>query len=77
MPLGGLNEIRVSRLEHDDAARLVRSALSPDLDDSLVKRIVVETAGTPLAIVELAKELSVGELSWRGLSLGPLPLGRR
>ena len=77
MPLGGLNEIWVVRLEQHDAARLVRSVLSAALDDSMVERIVVETDGTPLAIVELSQELSVGELSWRGLPLGPLPLGRR
>ena len=76
-PLGGLDEIWVRGLEAHDAAELVRRVLSATLDDVVVKRIVVETAGTPLAIIELSRELSVEELSWRGLPPEPLPLGRR
>jgi DNA-binding CsgD family transcriptional regulator len=77
VPLEGLREIRVRGLDPQDAAELVRSVLSATLDDSIVDRIVVETGGTPLAIIELSHELSADELAWRGLPPGPLPLGRR
>lgn len=76
-PLGGLTEMRVRGLADDDAAALVRTVLPARLDESVVERIVMETAGTPLAIVELSQELSVDELAWRGLPPEPLPLGRR
>jgi DNA-binding CsgD family transcriptional regulator len=74
--LAGLNEIWVLGLEQHDAAELVRRVLPVTLEDSVVNRIVVETGGTPLAIIELSQQLSAEELSSRGLPPEPLPLGR-
>ncbi len=47
------------------------------LDPHLARRIVTETQGCPLAIIELVGELTAAELSGAGLPPQPLPLSRR
>jgi hypothetical protein len=75
--LTGIPEFAVGRLDEGDAGTLLRSVLDDPLDDQVTARIVRETGGSPLAIVELASDLSAAELSQRGALAGPLPLSRR
>ena len=77
LPLAGLPALLVSGLEEDTALELLRSAGCDGLDDELTNRIVRETAGNPLALVELAREISERHISRRPDPLEPLPLSRR
>ena len=51
--LNGLPELSISPLGHRDAWALLESVLPAPLDESVLERIVVETHGYPLALLEL------------------------
>ncbi|MDT7845656.1 helix-turn-helix transcriptional regulator [Streptomyces justiciae] len=59
----GMPEIVVEGLPEDDARDLLRSVLPGVWDDRVVERIVAETRGNPLALLELPRELTPAELS--------------
>jgi len=61
--LTGLEEMVVLGLGHDDAGALLDSALTGPLDDRVRNRIVAETRGNPLALLELPRGLSIEELA--------------
>ncbi|HMD56955.1 MAG TPA: LuxR C-terminal-related transcriptional regulator [Solirubrobacteraceae bacterium] len=75
--LEGLAELRVGGLPDADALGLLASVAAGRLDDRVGERIVWETQGNPLALVELARELTPGELSGESRLPEPLPIGRR
>jgi DNA-binding CsgD family transcriptional regulator len=75
--LEGIPDIRVSGLPEHDALELLGSSVDGPLDPQLARRIVTETQGSPMAIIELVGELTAAELSGAGLLPGPLPLSRR
>ena len=53
--LAGLPELKVEGLREDDARVLLDSALAGPLDDRVRDRIVAETEGNPLALLELPR----------------------
>lgn len=59
----GLDELRVTGLSDDDARGLLDSAVPGRLDERVRDRIVAETRGNPLALLELPRGLSVAELA--------------
>ena len=61
--LGGFAELRVEPLGHRDARALLDSVLPARLDDQVLERIVVETRGNPLAILELPRGLTPAQLA--------------
>jgi DNA-binding CsgD family transcriptional regulator len=61
--LGGLPELLIAPLRHRDARALLESVLPTRLDEPVLERIVVETRGNPLALLELPKGLSPTELA--------------
>ncbi len=61
--LRGLPELLVSPLRHRDARALLESVLPARLDEPVLERIVVETRGNPLALLELPKGLTPTELA--------------
>src|SRR5580765_4538401 len=61
--LRGLPELRVSPLRHRDARALLESVLPARLDEPVLERIVVETRGNPLALLELPRGLTSAELA--------------
>src|SRR5712691_9166058 len=75
--LEGIPDIRVGGLPEHDALELLGSSVDGPLDPHLARRIVKETQGCPMAIIELAGELTAAELSGAGLLPAPLPLSRR
>jgi DNA-binding CsgD family transcriptional regulator len=75
--LRGLACLGFSGLEHEAALELLAQAVRTAVDESVAKRVVAEVAGHPLAIVELAAELSPDELAGRVPLRDPLPLGPR
>jgi DNA-binding CsgD family transcriptional regulator len=61
--LASVAELRVEPLGHRDARALLDSVLPGRLDERVLERIVVETRGNPLALLELPRGLSPGQLA--------------
>jgi DNA-binding CsgD family transcriptional regulator/tetratricopeptide (TPR) repeat protein len=59
----GLPELHVLSLGHRDARALLESALPARLDEHVLERIVVETRGNPLALLELPRGLTPTQLA--------------
>src|SRR6266568_530902 len=53
--LGGLPDLEVRGLQNEDARGLLRSVVRVRLDEQVRDRIVAETQGNPLALLELAR----------------------
>jgi DNA-binding CsgD family transcriptional regulator len=64
--LRGLPELEVGGLRNDDARALLGSAVRFGLDEQVRDRIVAETGGSPLALLELPRSLSDTELAGFG-----------
>src|SRR5437868_4482564 len=58
-----LPELRVEPLGHRDARTLLESVLPARLDEDVLDRIVLETHGNPLALLELPRGLTPIELA--------------
>jgi DNA-binding CsgD family transcriptional regulator len=71
--LAGLPELHVKPLGHRDARALLDSALTVRLDERVLDRIVAETRGNPLALLELPRGLTPTQLAG-GFGLPPVPL---
>jgi DNA-binding CsgD family transcriptional regulator len=75
--LAGLPELRLEGLTDAHARELLASVVSGPLDERVAERIVAETAGNPLALLELPHGSSPAELAG-GFALTPaLPLPGR
>jgi len=61
--LGGLPDLEVRGLEEADARGLLRSVVRVRLDEQVRDRIVAETRGNPLALLELPRGLSPAQLA--------------
>jgi len=61
--LAGFAELRVEPLGHRDARALLDSILPGRLDERVLERIVVETHGNPLALLELPRGLTPAQLA--------------
>jgi DNA-binding CsgD family transcriptional regulator/tetratricopeptide (TPR) repeat protein len=61
--LGGLPSLEVKPLRHRDARALLDFVLPARIDEPVLERIVVETRGNPLALVELPRGLTPTELA--------------
>ena len=61
--LARLPELRVEPLGHRDARSLLESALPAPLDERVLDRIVHETGGNPLALLELPRGLTPTQLA--------------
>jgi hypothetical protein len=72
-----LVELRVQRLPEDAARGLLASVAVGTLGRRVGERIVFETRGNPLALIELGDELTADELSGSAPLRKPLPIGRR
>src|SRR5882724_2844896 len=76
-PLEGLPELRLEGLPATEAAELLGSVAGGGLDDRVGDQIVAKTGGNPLALEELAGELTATQLAGGSLLPDPLPLGRQ
>jgi DNA-binding CsgD family transcriptional regulator len=56
-------QLRVDPLGRRDARALLESILPARLDESVLERIVAETGGNPLAVLELPRGLTPGQLA--------------
>ena len=73
----GLPELRVGGLDASSAGELIDRHAHTGLSSELRDRLLVETGGNPLALLELASTLSEGQLSGAEAVLAPLPVGAR
>jgi len=62
--LEGLRELRVRGLDDADASALLDSVLGRPLDERVRDRLVAETRGNPLALLELPRGLTPTELAF-------------
>jgi DNA-binding CsgD family transcriptional regulator len=56
-------QLHVGPLGHRDARALLESVLPSRLDESVLERIIAETGGNPLALIELPRGLTPGQLA--------------
>jgi DNA-binding CsgD family transcriptional regulator len=88
--LSGLPELRLAGLGHDDARALLETVVPGRLDERVRERLIAETHGNPLALLELPRGMSAAELAggfgrpWAGTiedefqrRLQPLPAATR
>jgi DNA-binding CsgD family transcriptional regulator len=61
--LAGLPELRVPPLGHHDARALLESVLPAPLDERVLERLILETGGNPLALLELPRGLTPAQLA--------------
>jgi DNA-binding CsgD family transcriptional regulator len=61
--LADLPELSLGGLEDDDARALLAAVIPGALDDRVADRLLAETRGNPLAIVELSRGRRAGELA--------------
>jgi DNA-binding CsgD family transcriptional regulator len=75
--LAGFPELHVGPLGHRDARALLEAAMPAPLDERVLDRIVAETRGNPLALLELPRGLTPAQLAG-GFGLpGAMPLSAR
>src|SRR3954447_5679616 len=75
--LAGLPELFVAGLDEADASTLLHSAIAGRLDERVTDRIVAESRGNPLALLELPRGLTPAELAGGVGSLDVVPLANR
>ena len=61
--LAGLPELRLDGLDHEDSSALLMSVVAGRLDEHVRERIIAETRGNPLALLELPRDMSAAELA--------------
>ena len=75
--MGDLPTITVSGLDEATATALLTTTAGGEVDLDVARRLVAETMGNPLALVELGRELPREQLGGEALLPEPLPLGPR
>ena len=73
--LAGLPELAIGGLDDEAALELLASLTPGRLSPAVGARIVAETGGNPLALVEVARELSPAQLAGAEALPEPLPIG--
>ena len=61
--LARLPELHIQAFGHRDARTLLESALTAPLDEQVLERLIVETHGNPLALMELPHGLTPTQLA--------------
>ena len=69
--LGPLPQLALEGLHNGDARALLSSAVQFGLDGEVRERIIAETRGNPLALLELPRGLAAAELAGFGASAAP------
>jgi DNA-binding CsgD family transcriptional regulator len=73
----GIPALEISGLEEPAAVQLLSLSVPSSLNRQVARRIAAETNGCPLALIELAGELSAGQLVGADPLSEPVPIGRR
>ena len=75
--LQALPGLRLAGLPEQDAYELLATVVDRPIDADVAERIVAETGGNPLAMVEAARELTPEQLRGQVPLPEPLPVGHR
>jgi DNA-binding CsgD family transcriptional regulator len=75
--LDGLPELRLAGLTKADADELLALITGPAVPRLTAGRIVAETGGNPLALIEIGQQLAAGTLAGDSPLPEPIPLGRQ
>ena len=75
--LQALPGLRIAGLPVQDGCELLQRSISRPVNAAVAERIVVETGGNPLAVVEGARELTPEQLGGLEPLPQPLPVGKR
>ena len=75
--LQALPGLRIAGLPVQDGCELLQRSISRPVNAAVAERIVVETGGNPLAVVEAARELAPEQLGGLEPLPEPLPVGKR
>lgn len=73
--LEGLQALDIAGLDEDAAAHLITTVVSEPADPAVVRKIVTEAEGCPLAVREIVAGLSRAQLSGHEALPDPLPIG--
>jgi DNA-binding CsgD family transcriptional regulator len=73
----GLPELRLGGLDPSSAGTLIDLSAGVELSAELRDRLVAETGGNPLALLELSSALSEAQLSGAETVLAPIPVSAR
>jgi DNA-binding CsgD family transcriptional regulator len=71
----GVETLLLDGLDTEAAVRLLAANLPETMDRSAAVRIATATGGNPLALVDLANELSVKQLTESSIAAEPIPIG--
>lgn len=75
--MAGVPTLRLAGLSSDAAVRLLRSSVPEVIDSAAAAQIAVATGGNPLALIDLASELTARQLTESGFADEPIPVGHR
>ena len=74
--LAGLPALRVPGLGPSEARQLLASTAANQVYSEVSERIIAQTSGNPLALIELGRELAPGQLTGEIALPEPLPMSR-
>lgn len=74
--LAGIEVLRLEGLALEPAIELLRRSLPDPIDPAAAALVVAATGGNPLALVDLAGEFTVKQLTDSSLAADPMPIGR-
>jgi DNA-binding CsgD family transcriptional regulator len=76
-PLAGLTELAIDGLGAADSRAVLEASLRAPLDRAVIDRVVAETDGNPLALLELPRALTPAEMAGGASLLGGLTVSGR
>ena len=74
--MAGIPTLRLPGLDPDDAIRLLMSSLPEPIDLAAAAQVAAATGGNPLALIDLAGDLTARQLTESGFADDPVPVGR-
>lgn len=75
--LRGVPELRLVGIDTTSSVSLLRRSLSTPVDPAVAATVATATGGNPLALIDLAEEMTALELGRRRLADEPVPIGPR
>jgi DNA-binding CsgD family transcriptional regulator len=76
-PFQGIASVELDGLDVEHAISLIVATVDGPVDDRVAQHVAAETQGNPLALVELAAELTAEQLAGASVLPQPLPVGER
>ena len=72
----GVDVLELAGLDPEDAVQLLTTSLAEEIDPPVALKVAAATGGNPLALVDLAHELTVKQLTESSFGEEPVPIGR-